>query len=188
MKGEILYFDKPGPANTADVIAAVKQAVAKNRIKHVAVASTTGATALKFAEALGPAAAVTAVSYHAGWQGGDIVAVKPAMRRKLEARGVGVVICSHALSGISRSISRKFGGPNYPELIATTLKFFGEGVKVAVEVAVMAADAGQVPTTQDIIAVGGTGRGADAALILTAAHQNNFFNLRIREVIAMARR
>lgn len=74
------------------------------------------------------------------------------------------------------------------EVIAQTLKMFGtEGVKVAVEVAVMAADAGLVPTDREIIAVGGSGRGADTAVVMRAAHMNNFFDLEIREIIAKPR-
>jgi hypothetical protein len=74
------------------------------------------------------------------------------------------------------------------EIIAETLKRFGtEGVKVAVEVAVMAADAGLVPTDREIIAVGGTGGGADTALVMKAAHMNNFFDLEVREIIAKPR-
>jgi uncharacterized protein len=181
----ITYFNKPGKANTDAVIAAVKAAVADTGIKHVVVATTSGATALAFAKALKRKAAVIAVTYHAGWHGGDVVAIKPQARRALEEAGVPLVMCSHALSGISRSVSRQFGGPNYPELIAATFKMFGDGVKVAVEVSVMAADAGLVPTDRDIIAVGGTGNGSDAAIVLRTAHQNSFFTLRVREVIAM---
>ncbi len=67
-------------------------------------------------------------------------------------------------------------------LIADTLRLLGQGTKVAVEVAVMAADAGTL-TGNDIISIGGSGGGADAALVLKPAHQNNFFDLRIREII-----
>lgn len=182
---QISYFGKPGKANTSDVIAAVKRAVAESGVRHVVVASTSGATALAFAKALGKRAQVVAVTYHAGWHGGDVVAVKPEARKAIEKAGVPVVMCSHALSGISRSVSRQFGGPNYPELIAATFKMLGEGMKVAVEVSVMAADAGLVPTDQNIIAVGGTGSGCDTAILLRTAHQNNFFTLRVREILAM---
>lgn len=182
---EISYFSKPGKANTNAVIDAVKTAVAETGVRHVVVASTSGATALAFAKALGKKAQVIAVTYHAGWHGGDVVAIKPEARRELENAGVKVVICSHALSGISRSVSRQFGGPNYPELIAATFKMLGEGMKVAVEVSVMAADSGMVPTDQNIIAVGGTGTGCDTAVLLRTAHQNSFFTLRVREIIAM---
>ena len=71
--------------------------------------------------------------------------------------------------------------------MADTLRLFGQGIKVAVEVSVMAADAGTL-TGNDIIAVGGSGRGADAALVLKPAHQNNFFDMRIREVICKPRK
>jgi hypothetical protein len=70
--------------------------------------------------------------------------------------------------------------------MADTLRLFGQGIKVAVEVAVMAADAGAL-TGNDIISIGGSGRGADAALVLKPAHQNNFFDMRIREVVCKPR-
>jgi len=51
----------------------------------------------------------------------------------------------------------------------------------------MAADAGEVPTDREIIAVGGTGKGADTAVVLKPAHMNNFFDLEIREILAKPR-
>ncbi len=187
MKRETIYFDEKGKENTQSVAQSVKAAAERLGVSHVVVASTFGETAEAFSEILPKEISLTSVTYHAGWKGEDIVTLKQSMKERLEKRGVGLVMCSHALSGISRSVSKKFGGPNYPELIAATLKLFGQGVKVAVEVAVMAADAGEIPTNEDIIAVGGSGRGADAALVLRAAHQNNFFDLRIREILAMVR-
>ena len=73
------------------------------------------------------------------------------------------------------------------EIIAQTLRRLGEGVKVAVEVSVMAADAGLVPTDREIVALGGTGGGPDVALVLQAAHMKNFFDLDIREILCKPR-
>jgi hypothetical protein len=74
------------------------------------------------------------------------------------------------------------------EIIAHVLRLFGgDGIKVAVEVSVMAADAGLIPTSREIISVGGTSGGADSAIVLKAAHMNNFFDLEIREIIAKPR-
>jgi hypothetical protein len=56
-------------------------------------------------------------------------------------------------------------------------------MKVCVEIAVMAADAGLIPTDCDVLCVGGTGRGADTAVVLRPAHMNHFFDLRIREIL-----
>ena len=58
---------------------------------------------------------------------------------------------------------------------------------MAVEISVMAADAGLVPTNREIIAVGGSGSGADSAIVLKAAHMNNFFDLEVREIIVKLR-
>jgi len=106
----------------------------------------------------------------------------------MQSKGIRTLIGSHALSGVGRSISNKFGGVSHVEIIAHTLRLFGgEGIKVAVEVSIMAADAGLIPTDKEVIAVGGSGGGADAAIVLRAAHMNNFFDLEIREIIAKPR-
>jgi hypothetical protein len=183
------YFDKPGAQNTDGVIEAVKKRVEELGTAHIVVASTKGATALKFAEAFdGQDKALVCVGEHSGFTGGDEQLMPDDMRQKLEAMGVKVLICSHALSGVGRSISSKLGGITGTEIIAHTLRRFGtEGVKVAVEVAIMAADAGLVPTDREIVAVGGTRGGCDTAMVLKAAHMNNFFDIEIREIIAKPR-
>jgi hypothetical protein len=128
------------------------------------------------------------VSEHAGFGGGDEPSMKPERRKELEEKGVHVLVCAHALSGVGRSITKRFGGVSHVEIIAHTLRLFGtEGLKVAVEVAVMAADAGLVPTDREIVAVGGSSRGADTAIVLRAAHMNSFFDLEIREILAKPR-
>ena len=63
----------------------------------------------------------------------------------------------------------------------------GEGTKVCVEIVVMAADAGLIPVDKDVIDIGGTGRGADTAMVIKPANASKFFNLKIRETIAKPR-
>jgi hypothetical protein len=183
------YFESPGPQNTEGTIEAVKKRAEELGTEHIVVASTRGTAALKFAEALkGMDCTLVCVGEHSGFTGGDEQLMPDDVRQKLENKGMKVLICSHALSGVGRSISSKLGGITGTEIIAHTLRRFGtEGVKVAVEVAVMAADAGLVPTDREIIAVGGTRGGSDSAVVLKAAHMNNFFDIEIREIIAKPR-
>lgn len=189
LERNIVYFDRPGPENTDALVRAVKARCAELGIRYVVTASNSGTTALKLWKALqGTGVTLVSVAEHAGFSGGDKVSLSEQQRKDLEARGIKVLICSHALSGVARSITNKFGGVSHVEIIAHTLRLFGtEGLKVAVEVAVMAADAGLVPTNQEIISVGGTGGGADTAVVLIPAHMNNFFNLEVREIIAKPR-
>jgi hypothetical protein len=171
----------------------VAQAVSKRAqelgIEHVVVASNSGQTALKFWQELkGMKINLVCVSSHAGYSGGDEIRLNEDTKKEMENKGIKTLICSHALSGVSRSITGKFGGTGRVEIIAHVLRLFGsDGIKVAVEISIMAADAGLIPTNREIIAAGGTGRGADTAIVLKAAHMNNFFDMEIREIIAKPR-
>ena len=185
-ESKIVYFDKPGTDNTQPLAKIVAEAASELQIDTVVVASNSGDTGLVFAEALkGQDVNLVSVTEHAGFKGGDDWQITRDNWQALEDAGAKVLICSHALSGVERSITNKFGGVSRVEVIAHTLRRFGQGMKVTVEVAVMAADAGMVSTDKDIIAVGGAGKGADTAVVLRAAHQNNFFDLKIRRILAM---
>ncbi|MDZ7319743.1 MAG: hypothetical protein ONB11_11340 [candidate division KSB1 bacterium] len=184
----IHYFDAPGPQNSDAVIQAAKQRIQELGIQHVVVASTTGATALKLWQELHDLRInLVCVGEHFGFWGGDKQKFLDSTRQELEDKGVRVFIGSHALSGVGRSITNKFKGISHTEIIAYTLRQFGQGVKVCVEIAIMAADAGLIPTDQEVVAIGGTSKGADAAIVLKPAHMNNYFDLEIREIIAKPR-
>ena len=180
-----MYFDRPGKDNTDQVLTLAAGRAKALSINEVVVATTTGDTANRAVEIFdGPK--ITAVTYHSGFKEPFKNEMSADGRAELQNKGVTVVAASHALSGVERAIANKHSGV-YPVLIiADTLRLFGQGIKVAVEVSVMAADAGAL-SGNDIIAIGGSGRGADAALVLKPAHQNNFFDMRIREIICKPR-
>ena len=178
------YFPAPGEEHTPQVVRVVADRLAQGGIEHVVVATTTGATAVRFAKALVKGGTrLVAVTHQVGLREGDASELLPKYEKALRAAGVPIVTASHALSGVGRSISGKLGGVTPVEMIAHTLRLFGQGMKVCVEIAVMAADAGAIPTDRDVIAVGGTGRGADTAVVLRAAHANRFFDLQLREIL-----
>jgi hypothetical protein len=72
------------------------------------------------------------------------------------------------------------------DLVANTLRILGQGMKVCVEIAAMAADGGLIPC-EDVIAVAGTGRGADTVVVIRANSSNNFFQIKVREILAKPR-
>jgi hypothetical protein len=175
-------------SNRGDAVALVIDAVQRRLplggIHCVVVATSTGETGVRFHDALaGRDVRLVCVAHHAGFGKNDEVDLVPEHAATLRAAGVPLFVGTHALSGVGRSISAQFGGTTPVELIAHTLRLFGQGMKVCVEIAVMAADAGLIPTDRDIICVGGTGRGADTAVVLRPAHMNRFFDLRIREIL-----
>lgn len=179
-----VQFEAPGTANTDAVIQCVLDRLEKGDIDHVVVATTTGDTGVRFMEALSDSdAQLICVTHHMGFREPNQSELEPMLASQLREGGARVLTMSHALSGVARSISKKFGGTSTTEMIAHTLRMFGQGMKVCVEIAVMAADAGAIQAGRDVICVGGSGRGADAAVVLRAAHMNEFFDTKVREIL-----
>ena len=90
---------------------------------------------------------------------------------------------THAFSGLSRAMRKKFKMYLFEEVVANTLRILGQGMKVACEITIMAADAGLVRTDEDVIAIGGTSRGADTAVVLRPVNSEDFFDLRVKEIL-----
>ena len=180
-----MYFDQPGKDNTDQTLAYAAKRGRELGLKEVVVASTTGKTAYRAMEVF-EGFRLTVVTYHCGFKEPFKNRMADDVRKDIEAKGIRVIASSHALSGVERSVAQKHSGAYPVLLIADTLRLFGQGTKVAVEVAIMAADAGAL-SGNDIISIGGSGGGADAALVLKPAHQNNFFDMRIREIICKPR-
>ena len=180
-----MYFSKPGKDNTEQTLRLAFERAKELGLNEMVVASSKGDTAYKALEIF-DGFRITVVTYHSGFNEPFKNVMSEEIRQDLESKTARVISASHALSGIERSVAQKYSGI-YPVLmVADTLRLLGQGTKVAVEVAVMAADAGSL-TGNDIISIGGTGRGADTALVIKPAHQNNFFELKIREIICKPR-
>ena len=64
-----------------------------------------------------------------------------------------------------------------------TLRTLGEGVKVGVDVSLMAADAGLIPAGERVMTIAGTSRGADTCMIVKSTFSSKFFDLAIQEIV-----
>lgn len=169
---------------------AVKEAVSSG-IRHIVLASNTGASAIvlldavkaEFPEGGGPK--IVCVSHQVGFAGDGVDEMPAGMRDRLAGEGVSVLTATHLFGGVERSMMNTWKGQYPLGTVANALKLFGQGTKVAVEIAVMALDSGLVPFGFDVISIGGTGRGSDTALVLRPAHSIRFFETRVRKVLAL---
>lgn len=186
MEKKIYYFENPGKQNTDKLIELAKERAGELGIKNIVVASVSGETTLKVAEQIKDVNLVS-VTHHAGFREKGKLELDPQKQEELTKLCIPVYTSSHALSGVGRGISNKFGGVTPVEVMAETLRMISQGVKVCVEISIMAADAGLIPTSEEVLAIGGTALGADTAVVLTPAHMNSVFDLRIHEIVAMPR-
>ncbi len=176
MEEKIVYFEKPGKENTSEVLSLVKERAEQRGIKKVVLASTRGGTASAAAEAFeGTGIELVVVPWSHGF--GKENPFPPDLKTELEGKGHTVHF------GTMLFHTDELYGSKAPTLLANLLRIFGQGLKVVVEITMMACDGGCVAGKEKIIAVAGTGTGADVAVVMTAAPSMRWTKLRIHEII-----
>ena len=196
----VLYFERPGKANTEETIRAVRAYVtAGHEVEALVIASITGETAAKAKHALRDLAApVVCVTGPPSWQVSpdrQFPLIPPERRQALVAAGVTVVDCvpSTLSDTIEFSYARYgFRSPTWL-VVETLLAVGGYGLKTAVECAVMATDGGFVAPFREVVAVAGTDKGADTAVVMRSTFSSAIFSsdpqkrLVLHEILAMPR-
>lgn len=181
-----VYFEKPGPGNTAKTLELAGQRAKELGIRTIIVATTSGSTALEAAKFL-PTFNIVAVTHSTGFSAKDVQELSEANKAGLEKLGVKVLTCQHALGGVNRAVRFKLKTYQLDEIIAYTLRTMGQGFKVCLEIAMMAADAGLASVKEEAVCIGGTGSGADTAVVLTPVNAQDFFDLKVHELICKPR-
>lgn len=176
------YFGKPGKDNTDQVFQIAKARAEQLGITSVVVATTRGETGRRAAEIFAGFNLVL-VTHSTGFKKPNQQELSEENRAAIEARGGRVLTCKHAFGGVGRAVRKKLGTYELEEIVAYTLRTFGQGMKVVCEIALMAADAGLIRVGEPTISIGGTGRGADTAIVLKPANTQDFFDVRIMEVL-----
>jgi uncharacterized protein len=184
-----IYFTKGGEQNTKRTLQLGLNRAKQLGIKTVLVPSTSGKSGVAAVEVFkNKNMQIVVVTHHFGFKEKGKWEMDPKHVEALTKGGACIFAASHALSGVERSFRGKFQGISLVEAIGQTLKHvFGQGIKVAIEISLMCADAGFAPADDDILAFGGTGTGLDTAVILRPAHMNSLFDLKVKEIIAMPR-
>lgn len=183
---EVEYFKEAGEVNTARVLDLVSKRANELGIDTVVVASTRGYTGVKAVERF-KGKKVIVVTHSAGFSETDVQQLREEYRKAIEKNGGKILTCQHAFGGVGRAVRKKFGTYMTEEIVAYTLRIFGEGMKVACETVLMAMDAGLISGNKDVIAVAGTSKGADTACVIRPANVHMFFDLKVREIICKPR-
>ncbi len=182
MELRTVYFDEPGEGNTDEVLRIAKQRAKELDIKTIIVASTRGNTGAKAVEVF-KGMKVVVVSHFTGMREPNFQELTDENRQKIESKGGIILTTAHAFTGIGGAMRKKFNMYLLGDIIASTLRVFGQGMKVVCEIALMAADAGLVRTDEDVIVIGGSGRGADTAVVLRPVNSMDFFDLKVKEIL-----
>jgi hypothetical protein len=186
METRTVYFQGRGPEYTEETLRLARERAEALGIRDVVVASYTGETGAKACQVFdGDNVVVVAGVY--GFREPNQVRMQAEHRATVEQYGGQILFTGHAFGMLGRSVNKRFGAIQVDEVIAHVLRLFSQGLKVGCEISCMAADAGLIRTGEEVIAIGGSGRGADTAIVLKASNTHTFFETRILEIICKPR-
>lgn len=185
MEKKIIYFTKKGPKNTRKTIEIARERAKELGIKDILVASSHGDTGIQAINSFkGMNANVVVVALCAGFKK-EGWSMNDKERQRLEEKGAKVLICPHTLSAaVEEAFVEK---QDTRGIVANTLYRFSQGMKVCVEISLMAADAGLIDVKREVIAIAGTADGADTCIVLKPSYSRKFLDLKIKEIVAMPR-
>jgi hypothetical protein len=179
MLENITYFESPGEDNTDRTLELALDKAREMDLDHVVLASTTGGTARKAADMVdGDDIRLVIVPHQFGFD-------KPENKfpddLTEELRADGHIVHWGTMLFHTGNLYQS----HTPDAMANILRCFCQGIKVCFEITLMAGDAGHVSHGEPVVAVAGTGRGADTAIYATASHTQDVDNFRVHHVLCM---
>lgn len=181
-----MYWKNRGEENTLPTVETALKRAKDLGLKHIVVASCSGRSAEILIEHCKDFE-IVCVTHQVGFYNPGEDEMSPEIRKKLVDAGIKVLTTTHLMAGLDRACRIKFGGVYPAEIVASTLRIFGQGLKVCVEIAGMALDAGLIPHGVEIVSMGGAGKGLDTAVVIVPSHSQNFFDTKLKEVICKPR-
>lgn len=194
-----IYYEKPGKEHTEETLKIARDAAKERGIDTVLISSTTGWTALEALKVFGGSdLKLIFVTHQTGYREQGVQLMPPETRQKLEKAEAIVYTGTNVLTGgVEVGMGRQRPPKSSPQegrlpsivppvstIVANTLRLFSQGVKVSVEIAMMAADAGLVPTGEPVISVAGSHTGSDTAMVLSPATSNRIRDMKLHEILA----
>jgi uncharacterized protein len=188
LETKTVYFENLENSNTDETFRFAKQRAGELGIKDIVVASTRGDTGVKAAEYFN-GFKVIVVRIATGLWEANAQKFPEDKVKMVEKAGGKVVTSAPAFSGVGGAPSEHFQAYQMGEIIANTLRIFGQGMKVTCEIVLQAADAGLVRSGVPVISIAGTGRvrDADTAIVVSPVNSNRFFELKVHEIICKPR-
>jgi len=176
LERKITYFEVAGKRNTEETLRLAIERAHATGIKKLVLASTTGDTARTAAERLaGSDIRLVVVPHQHGFT--ETQRFSPELVAELEQQGHRVHF------GTMLFHTERFYGVGAPETMAILLRTVCQGMKVCVEIVLMAADAGLVAPGDEVVVISGTARGADTAVVALAAPTTRLHELHITEIV-----
>ena len=185
-EAKTVYFEGRGPEYTDETLRLAWERAEALGIRDIVVASYTGETGAKACQVFAGYNVVVVAGVY-GFRDPNQVRMQAEHRATIEQCGGRILHTGHAFGMLGRAVNRRFGAIQVDEVIAHVLRLFSQGLKVGCEISCMAVDGGLIRSGEEVIAIGGSGRGADTAIVLKASNTHTFFDTRVLEIVCKPR-
>ncbi|MDP6156610.1 MAG: pyruvate kinase alpha/beta domain-containing protein [Candidatus Thermoplasmatota archaeon] len=172
---------------TSQVLAIGDDYSRKNDIQDIVLATTKGNTALAAGDIFPKGMNIVAVTHSTGFIKENYQELELSVHKKIEEKGIKILTSVMPFHSWNDHYRKRSGAVVPTTIIADTLRLFGQGTKVCVEIVMMACDAGLIPQGKPVLAIAGTGKGADTVLSIVGCNSRKFFDMQILDVIAKPR-
>lgn len=188
-----MYWESCGAENTNKTIGLAMRRAEELGVSDLVIASNSGQTVLLILDYLAKNSHsninpnLVCVTHQVGFRNPGEDEMESTIREQLLKKKVKILTTTHLFAGVDRALRYQFSGLYPAEIVAMSLRMLGQGVKVAVEISLMALDSGLIKYGHEVIAIGGTGSGADTALVIKPEHSAEIFKTQIKEIICKPR-
>jgi len=169
LERKITYFDTPGEENTAAVLSIARERANELGISQILIPSVRGVSAEK---ALDFFATDNLTLFFVGT---DPTRFSPETKKRIEGTGFKLVFYKDV-------------DYQYPDEVKNAFRRFGQGTKVAVELTLIASQVEIVESGAEVVALGGSAKGLDTALVIKAVTSDEFYELEIFEILCKPRK
>jgi uncharacterized protein len=188
METRTVYFEDVAKNNTDETFRLAKQRAVELNIKDIVIASTSGDTGVKAASYF-KGFNLVVVGLAVGLRDPNVSLFLEEKRKIVEGTGGKVILAAPAFSGVGGAPREQFHAHQMGEVIANTLRIFGQGMKVTCEIVLEAVDAGYIRSNIPVVSIAGTGKwkGSDTAIVVSPVNSNRFFEIKVHEIICKPR-
>ena len=179
-------YETPGIVNTKKTLELAAENAKRLGIEKIVIASTMGDTIKEALNYFNPKKTqIVCVTHNYGFREGIHQTFPEELRKEIHEGGVEFVSGTLALSGVGSALLRKFQHFDLTTMFAKLIRLtICDGLKVGMEIALMAVDAGKINIGDEILTISGTGRGADTCCYLQATSSRLFEKLRVKAIFA----
>lgn len=156
----------------------------REKIRNVLISSTTGFSADIALMEVPDEVTLIIVTHSHGYVNNGESEFPEALKNKVNETRHKLLTATHAFKGLEGYLQKKYGGISLSQSFADGLRLLSPGLKVLIEISIMACDSGLLTVGDFIVSCGGSHRGLDTSAIIKPTTSHHIDKFRFGRLIS----